>query len=196
MTDLGQRVDAFGRPIPDPEPSAPQSLLVARWLWIGSVLVGIVQAFIQLVDRPRLISELRKLDPNMSQLDLDAAANSGIMFTFLLKAMILMAYVLLSKRMLEGRNWARVVLTVFGGFGVFNALVTVLTVSVVGSALLSELTGVAITWVDVVFSVAVMLVEIAAIVFMYRPESNRFFQAVRNRRTPGHPPGPIGNSWS
>jgi hypothetical protein len=196
MTELGQRVDAFGRPIPDPEPSAPQSLLVARWLWIGSVLVGVVQAFIQLVDRPRLIAELRKLDPNMSQLDLDAAANSGIMFTFLLKAMILLLYVLLAKRMLEGRNWARVVLTVFGGFGVFNAVVTVLAVSMFGSALLSELSGVAITWVDVAFSVAVMFVEIAAIVFMYRPESNRFFQAVRNRRTLGHRTGPIGNSWS
>lgn len=169
---------------------------MARWLWIGSVLVGVVQAFIQLVDRARLIAELRQLDPNLTQQDLEAAANSGIMFTFLLKAAILMVYVLLAKRMLEGRNWARVVLTVFGGFGVFNALATVLVVAVVGGALIRELSGVAITGADVVFSVVVMLIEIAAIVFMYRPESNRFFQAARNRRRGDNPPGPIGNGWS
>lgn len=195
MTDLGQRVDAFGRPVPEPAPTAPQSLLVARWLWIGSVLIGVVQAFIQLVDRPRLIAELRQLQPGMSQLDLEAAANSGIMFTFLLKAMILLLYVMLSRRMLEGRNWARIVLTVFGGFGIFNAVITVLTVSLVGPALIRELSGVAITGVDVVFSLVVMAVEIAAIVFMYRPDSNGFFQAVRNRR-PGNPPAPTGDGWS
>ncbi|MGW3468260.1 hypothetical protein ACWDKQ_07255 [Saccharopolyspora sp. NPDC000995] len=195
MTGLGQRVDAFGRPVPEPAPTPPQALLVARWLWIGSVLVGAVQAFIQLVDRPQLIAELRQLQPAMSQMDLEAAANSGIMFTFLLKAMILLLYVMLSRRMLEGRNWARIVLTVFGGFGIFNAVITVLTVSLVGTALIRQLTGVAITGVDAVFSLVVMLVEITAIVFMYRPDSNRFFQAVRNRRT-SNPTEPTGNGWS
>ncbi|PKW13011.1 hypothetical protein [Saccharopolyspora spinosa] len=194
MTDLGQRVDAFGRPVPEPAPTSPQALLVARWLWIGSVLIGVVQAFIQLVDRPQLIAELRQLQPGMSQMDLEAAANSGIMVTFLLKAMILLLYVVLSRRMLEGRNWARIVLTVFGGFGIFNAVLTVLTVSLVGTALIRELSGVAITGVDVVFSLVVMLVEIAAIVFMYRPDSNRFFRAVRNRRS-GNPPATTGNGW-
>ncbi|MCI2417006.1 hypothetical protein MOQ72_06185 [Saccharopolyspora sp. K220] len=194
MTELGQQVDAFGRPQPDP--SVPRSLLLARWLWIGAVLVGVVQAFIQLVDRPRLIAELRQLQPEMSQQDLDAAANSGIMFTFLLKAMILLVYVLLSRRLLEGRNWARVVLTVFGGFGVFNALLTVLLVALVGTALVRELSGVAITGVDVAFSLVVMVIEIAAVVFMYRPESNQFIRAARDRRRAGHPPGPVGNGWS
>ncbi|MGP4015194.1 hypothetical protein [Saccharopolyspora sp. 5N708] len=196
MTELGRQVDAFGRPVPEQEPTVPQSLLLARWLWIGAVLIGVVQAFIQFVDRPRLIAELRQLQPQMSQQDLDAAANSGIMFTFLLKAMILMVYLLLAKRMLEGRNWARVVLTVFGGFGVFNALITVLMVSVVGPAVVRELSGVAITGMDAVFALLVMVVEVAAIVFMYRPESNLFFRAARNRRRPGHPPRPVGNGWS
>ncbi|QIZ34916.1 hypothetical protein [Saccharopolyspora sp. ASAGF58] len=195
MTDLEQQVDAFGRPVPEPAPTPPQALLVARWLWIGSVLIGVVQAFIQLLDRPQLIDKLRQLQPDMSQLDLEAAANSGIMFTFLLKAMILLLYVMLSRRMLEGRNWARIVLTVFGGFGIINALITVLTVSLVGSALIRQLTGVAVNGVDVVFSLVVMLVEIAAIVFMYRPDSNRFCQAMRNRR-PGNAPTPTGNRWS
>lgn len=194
MNDLGRRVDAFGRPVPEPEqPSAPQSLLVARWLWIGSVLIGFVQAFIQLVDRPALIAELRRLEPTLTQQDLDAAANSGILFTFLLKGMILLIFVLLARRMLEGRNWARIVLTVFGGFGICNALLTVLVVSVVDSRLIQELTGTAITGADVAFSVVVMAVEVVAIVFMYRAESNRFF---RDKRTPGHAPFPNGNGSS
>ncbi|GAA0505247.1 hypothetical protein GCM10011581_32810 [Saccharopolyspora subtropica] len=187
MTEPVQRVDAFGRPLPDQRPQAPQSLLRARWLWIGAVLIGMVQAFVQLVDRPRLIAQLRQLQPELGQEELDAAANSGIMFTFLLKAMILLAYVLLSRRMLEGRNWARVVLTVFGGFGVFNALVTVLTVAVVGPDLIRELSGVTITGADVAFSLAVMAADLAAIVLMYLPESNRFMRAARGGHAPEHP---------
>ncbi|MGW5647277.1 hypothetical protein ACWEV3_09410 [Saccharopolyspora sp. NPDC003752] len=196
MTDLGQQVDAFGRPVPEPEPpSAPQALQTAKWLWIGSVLLGVVQVFVQGLDRPKLIAELRHLQPTMTTQDLEAAATSGIMFTFLLKALILLVYLMLSRRMLEGRNWARVVLTVFGGFGIFNALITVLVVSLVDGALIRELTGVGITGADVVFSLVVMVVQIAAIVFMYRPEVNRFFYAVRSRR-PGNATGRTGNGWS
>ncbi|MER7077691.1 hypothetical protein SAMN02982929_05127 [Saccharopolyspora kobensis] len=182
MTEPGQQVDAFGRPVPAPEPSAaPQSLLVARWLWIGSVLIGVVQAFIQLADRSRLISELRAVNPELSQQDLDSAANGGIMFALLLKALILMVYVMLTRRMLEGRNWSRIVLTVFGGFGVFNAFITVLTVAAFGTALVHELTGVAITWVEVLFALVVAAVEVAAIVFMFRPDANRFIREAGER---------------
>lgn len=183
MTDLEQRVDAFGRPVPPPEtPQPPKALQTARWLWVGAVLVGVVQAFVQLFDRQRLIGELRQLQPEMTQTDLDAAANSGIMFTFMFKALTLMVYVLLCKRMLEGRNWGRVTLTVFGGFGVFNAVITVLTVSLVGPALIKQLTGMTVSGVDVVFAVLVAAVEVAAIVFMYRPEANRFFRESRGFR--------------
>ncbi|TDC94082.1 hypothetical protein E1161_08750 [Saccharopolyspora aridisoli] len=191
MTDLEQRVDAFGRPVPPPEPpEPPQALQTARWLWIGAVLVGVVQAFVQLLDRQRLIGELRQLQPEMTQTDLDAAANSGIMFTFMFKALTLMVYVLLCKRMLEGRNWGRITLAVFGGFGVFNAVITVLTVSLVGPALIKQLTGMTVSGVDVVFAVLVAAVEVAAIVFMYRPEANRFFRESRRFR-----PQPPRNVW-
>ncbi|TWF94919.1 hypothetical protein [Saccharopolyspora dendranthemae] len=180
MTDLEQRVDAFGRPVQPPEPpQPPKALQIARWLWVGAVLVGVVQAFIELLDRERLIRELRQLQPEMTQTDLDAAANSGILFTFMFKALTLMVYVLLSRRMLEGRNWARVTLTVFGGFGVFNAVITVLTVSLVGQELIKRLTGTTVSALDVVFAVLVAAVEIVAIVFLYRPEANRFLREMR-----------------
>lgn len=180
MTDLEQRVDAFGRPVQPPEPpQPPKALQIARWLWVGAVFVGVVQAFIELLDRERLIRELRQLQPEMTQTDLDAAANSGILFTFMFKALTLMVYVLLSRRMLEGRNWARVTLTVFGGFGVFNAVITVLTVSLVGQELIKRLTGTTVSALDVVFAVLVAAVEIVAIVFLYRPEANRFLREMR-----------------
>ncbi|MDI2031204.1 hypothetical protein QFW96_21425 [Saccharopolyspora sp. TS4A08] len=186
MTGVEQQVDAFGRPVKQPEPpQPPRALQIARWLWVASVLVGVVQAFIQLLDRERLIGELRQLQPEMTQTDLDAAANSGIMFTFMFKALTLMVYVLLSRRVLEARNWARVTLTVFGAFGVLNAVITVLTVSLVGPELIEQLTGMAVGGSDVVFAVLVAAVEAAAIVYMYRPESNRF---VRENR--GHRPQP------
>ncbi|SFS45713.1 hypothetical protein [Saccharopolyspora flava] len=183
MTGVEQQVDAFGRPVKPPEPpQPPRALQIARWLWVASVLVGAVQAFVELLDRERLIGELRQLQPEMTQTDLDAAANSGIMFTFMFKALTLMVYVLLSRRMLEARNWARVTLTVFGAFGVFNAVVTVLTVSLVGPELIERLTGMTVSVTDVVFAVLVAAVEVAAIVYMFRPESNRFIRENRGYR--------------
>ncbi|MER7012299.1 hypothetical protein ABT324_12825 [Saccharopolyspora sp. NPDC000359] len=195
MTDPGQHIDAFGRPKPEPEPKVPQSLLVARWLWIGTVLIGIVQAFVQLADRTRLITELRQLNPELSQQELDAAANSGIMFALLLKALLLMVYVMLTKRLLEGRNWSRVVLTVFGGFGVFNALITVLTVGVFGTAMIQELTGIGVSWFDALFSLVVAGIEVAAIVFMFRSDANRYIRESGQRfRAAGYQPR-LGRPW-
>ena len=178
------KVDAFGRPVQDePErPEAPRALHVARWLWIGSVLVGAVQAFVELFDRADLIDQLRAMQPDLDQMQLDELANSTITFTFTIKLLTLLVYFMLSRRMLEGFNWSRVVLTVFGGWGVLSGVLTLALVAAVGPEPLQQLMPVSVSWTDALFGVLVAAVQIAAIVFMFRPEANRFFRDARYRR--------------
>lgn len=178
------QVDAFGRPVKDNQerPAPPQALVVARWLWIASVLVGVVQAFVELFDRARLIDQLRTVQPELDQMQLDELANSTITFTFTIKLLTLLVYLMLARRMLEGTNWARVVLTVFGGWGIFSAVLTVALLAVVGTGPLQELMPVSLTWTDALFGGLAAAVSVAAIVFMFRPEANRFIREARQRR--------------
>lgn len=187
-----QQRDAFGNPAREPErPSAPRPVLLARVLWIAGVVVGMVRSYVQLSDRERLIDQLSRTAPELTQVQVDAAANSGIMFTLLFSLLSLAVFVLLSKRMVQGRNWARVVLTVFGGFNLFSTLVTLLAFLALGARGLQELSGVQVGVWELVFGVAIMGVNAAAIVMMYQPESNRFF-----RETRGGPPASRGAASS
>ncbi len=188
MTEPPQRTDAFGRPVRETPPTPPRPLLLARRVWIASVLVGFVHSFVKLADRTSLIEELHRIQPQLDQVQLDSAANSGIMFTLVFSLLSLAVYVLLSNRMVQGHNWARVVLTVFGGLSSFFTLISLVTVSMLGSELITRLTGTSPGAVDMGFSAVVMVLEVAALVLMYRPESNRYFTAVRSRVAAGQRP--------
>lgn len=165
-----------------PGDAAPVWLHRARWVWIAAVLVGFIRSFVQLADREALVTQLREEAPELRQDQVDAAASSGILFAVLLSALSLMVYLLLSRRMLEGRNWARIVLTVFGGFNAFSTAVTLLTVITVDRALLVELTGIEVPTSNLVFSAVVMVLQVVAIAFMFHPGSNRYFREVRRAR--------------
>ena len=177
-----QQQDAFGNQAGNSEkPTVPRPLLLARVLWIVGVVVGMVRSYVQLSDRERLIDQLSEAAPELTQTQVDAAANSGIMFTLLFSLLSLAVFVLLSQRMVQGRNWARVVLTVLGGFNLFGTLVTLVAFLALGRQGVMELAGVQLGVWELVFGVAIMGINAAAIVMMYQPESNRFFREMRGR---------------
>lgn len=176
-----QHRDQFGNPAPEPKPTAPRPLQLARVLWIVAVLVGFVRSYVQLSDRSWLINEVHRGDPGLSQTQVDAAANAGILSTLLLSLASLSVYVLLSTRMVQGFNWARIVLTVLGGLSMIGSLVTLLAILAVGADQLSRMTGVDVGVSQLVFGVAILGVDAAAIVMMFQPESNRFFREARGR---------------
>ncbi len=158
------------------QPPAPRMLELARWLWIAAAVLELVRSLWQLADRERLIKDLHNAAPQLNQQQLDAAANNGVLITLLFAAAMIVVYAGLSTRMLQGRNWARVVLAVFGGFSVFGTLVTLLTLAVLGRAEVVRLVGADIAPLDIVFSVFVTLLHAGALVLMFLPDSNRFYQ--------------------
>lgn len=159
----------------------PRLVDIARWLWIGSAVVGLGRFLVQLADREMLIGELRKQQPTLSQDELDAAASGGVMFGLLLGGLLVLVYTLLANRMAQGRNWARIVLTVFGAAGVFFGVVRLVAVAS-GLAAAFQL---AIRPEDVVFGVITMVLDCVALVLMYLPSVSSHFTAARPKLQTG-----------
>ncbi|WP_243790239.1 hypothetical protein [Saccharopolyspora gloriosae] len=177
-------------------PALPRLLNVARWLWIAAALLGLVRAYVQLSDRKQLSTDLRAALPDLSQTQLDDEINGLIMFNLLYLLALLALYISLTTRMTQGKNWARVVLTVFGGFGAFGTLGTLLLMSQLGQAELMRLTQVRVDPSDLVFGALVTAVEVAALVLMFLPESNRFFREFKRPRPPQPYVAPGGDPFA
>jgi hypothetical protein len=175
--------DAFGRRIPDSEVTAPRSVQLARWLWIGSTLVGLARSLVKLGDRATLLSELRKMQPELSQQELDTATSSGILFSIVFSLAIVAIFVLLANRMAQGRNWARVVMTVIGGLSVVGTTLSLIVVALLGPSLTTQLAGVPIGAVDLMFGVVVIALDASTLVLMFRPDSNRYFRDIARQRS-------------
>ncbi|GHH37150.1 hypothetical protein [Lentzea cavernae] len=142
----------------------PKLIDVARWLWIASACVGMLRFVAQLFDREMLVSEARRQNPAMSQDQIDAGVNGGVLFGLVIAVAVLVAYTRLANTMARGRNWARIVLTVLGGasvaFGLFR-------LGAWGSGAAASL-GVEMQPVDLAVTAVTTVLDASAIVLMYR----------------------------
>ncbi|QUH05288.1 hypothetical protein HUO13_34960 [Saccharopolyspora erythraea] len=175
------QVDAFGRPVEPKTPTPPRWLLLARRLWVAGVLVGFAGSFVRLSDRSALVADLRQHSPELRQDQVDSAVTSGIASSLMMSALSLLVYVMLSTRMVQGRNWARIVLTVLGGLNALGTAMLLLLIGALGFDMVNRLAGGTFTGVDIAFSVVIMFVNLAAIVLMFHPECNAYFRELRGR---------------
>jgi hypothetical protein len=149
----------------------PHPVVAARWLWIGSALLGAVRFVLQLADRQVLVAEMRKAQPQLSQDALDGAVSGGVLFGVLLAGALVTLYTVLATRMAQGRNWARVALTVLGGASVLFGLARLVAV-VSGTAATVNLV---ISPVDLAFIVVTTLLDATALTLMFLPVARTFF---------------------
>ncbi|RKT57902.1 hypothetical protein [Saccharothrix australiensis] len=165
-----------------PGVTPPRLVDLSRRLWIAGAVVGLGRFLVQLADRELLITQLREQQPGLSQDDLDAAVSGGVLFGLLLGGLLVLVYALLANRMAGGRNWARIVLTVFGSVGIFLGVVRLIAV---GSGLATAF-NLVISPVDVVFGVVTMAIDSVALVLMYLPSVSGYFRS--QRAVSGGPP--------
>lgn len=122
----------------------------------------------ELFDRELLIAQARRQNPALSQDQIDATVNSGIMFGLLIAVLLVVAYTRLANAMARGRNWARIVLTVLGAasvaFGLFRLVAW-------GSGMAADL-GVAMRPLDLVVVFVTAVLDATAIVLMYRASAH------------------------
>jgi hypothetical protein len=159
----------LGRPGPV---SRPKAIDTAFQLAVAGILVGLIgEALVVSLDRDQLVHFIREMLTSagtpFTEDDVVGFIATFRVALFLGTAVFIGLLVLFAFKMRAGRNWARVLLTAFTLLRMVNFLAAV-TASGAELKLIWSLAGVA-------FSVA-------AVIYMFRPESSKFFVESKQRR--------------
>ncbi|MFC5285943.1 hypothetical protein ACFPM7_02675 [Actinokineospora guangxiensis] len=142
-----------------PAAARPKTVSIAFWLCIAVAAVLALSVLGGLsLDRATVESALREADTGLSGAELEAAAGLFITLAVALPLVFLIAFLAGAFPMRAGRNWARVLLTVFGGL--------LLVLTLLGTAGASPIVAIAL----------IALIG-AAIVLMYVGDSGAYFRS-------------------
>jgi len=152
-----------------PQPGLPpREVQNAFTLWIVSIIVGLVAGTLSLVAANPLAASRQRMHANatsgMYPAQLDTILNVSLIIGAVFGVLFLAVEVFFVVKMRAGRNWARIVLTVWFGIGVTGTLL-----SFIFQFLLPAMP---ITLVSGVLSVALLGF---AVRLMYRPAANAYF---------------------
>lgn len=152
--------EAFAaRPEPPQEVQRAATLLYITAAW---GLIGLVISFFTLEDA------LREATPTATDAEISTALTGGLIFAAIFGLAFAFLYFLCGRKMLEGRNWARIVPTVLIGIG--------LLFGVIG---LGAGTATTTSLISIVISV---VLGVAFLYFAWQRRSNEFFQAAKAPR--------------
>lgn len=142
----------------------PNEIMAAFWCYVAAALILVVGGLFALGERQQLIEDLRlsQASQGLTDAQLQAAATASIIITLVIVIVIAGLFVLFAFKMRQGRNWARIVLTVLAAF----ALLSLLFAGSGGSVL--RLVG--------------DLASVAGAVLTYLPKSSMYFAASRQAR--------------
>lgn len=155
----------------DLAPSAPavrpKSIDNAFTLWLVSIGLSVLGLILTLtVGGDDITKAVRDGMPGKSEQEITDAANAFKVITAVVGIIFALLYLLFAYKMRAGRNWARITLSVLGGLNV---------ISILYGFRQSGGLGIVIGLIEVI-------VIAAAVFFMYRADSNQYFQASRARR--------------
>ncbi|MFC8038795.1 hypothetical protein ACFUOZ_05525 [Paenarthrobacter sp. NPDC057355] len=117
----------------------PRTLVTSYWLWVAAAALGVIASFANIFIYRDFFGAL--------------AVGTGI-FNFVFSLLIAAVYVFIAIRLKEGARWARLVLSILGGFAVLSLLFLLITLNL---SLLSSAAAV------------------AAAIMMWLPESQKHF---------------------
>ncbi len=153
-----------GSAVPAAQPSSIR--LAVRLMWAGAALslLGLIVMFATLGSfKSQLRDALEKSDSNYSQSTYDTAYAVGIGSAVLAAVIGVALWLWMAWKNGEGRPWARIVATVFGGLNLVSTLYTVSAGTATGASI-------AVTIVSLVLSVGIL-------VLLWRKESSAFYAA-------------------
>lgn len=150
---------------PGPVGPAPRSTALAVRLMYVQVALSVIGLIITLTSQDSLRASIRVRNTTASASQLDSLVTIGLIVGVVINIVFVVLYLLLSRQVGRGRNWARVVTVVLAAFSVLGGL----------SALAQS--GVALSRV---LSVLGALVAVGLIVLLVlRPDSKAFFATRR-----------------
>ncbi|MCK2236730.1 MULTISPECIES: hypothetical protein [unclassified Crossiella] len=166
----------------------PQQVELAFWIWIAGAVVSVIGSVLGFIGARQQIASIMEsqrtvnadLPPELQQrIQQTAESIGGTALIVGLVFGIIMAglFVMFSVFMRNGRNWARVVLTVLGGIGIVGGLF-----SLAGAGFLASLPAdgpipaAGMTSVGTYLGYLPPLCAIAGIVFMFHRNANYYFK--------------------
>lgn len=166
----------FGAPKKDAEkpkrPEPPRMVVLAQRLWFGVAALGLVGLVVRLMDRTAITAQVRAEYPDWHQSMIDDGVTATIGGALMVQLLMTAVYVLLAVRFAGGQNWARIVLTVFAGFGIASNGISLLAV---GTGLAEVLKVAAPPVSDLVVGGVLLLVYPVSLVLMYHPTTKGYF---------------------
>ncbi|MFL6120814.1 hypothetical protein [Actinophytocola sp.] len=153
-------------------PKAVDSAFQAVLASVAISCLGTV--FTVLLDRALLTSWVKETIASMPpEQRLSASALVGAMQVILGFSIVIFAglFVLFAMKMRAGRNWARVLLTLYTVFGVWSFLAAIADSG-------AEL--------KLIWSLAEVAFGVTAVIYMFRPESTKYFAEHKQRRLRTH----------
>lgn len=148
----------------------PREVDASFWLWVASFVLGVISLLYFLTDfdtiRDTALEEARRQlhrqpGAGVTGQQLDAIATAGLVIGAVIGVALTALQLLFAFLMRAGRNWARIVLAVFGVLGVLSGLYS--TSSEAGA--------------QSVLSVVSLLVVLGALVTMFLPGANPWFRS-------------------
>ena len=153
----------YNLPPPPQRPSAPPSVLTAVKLMYAGAALSVISLIIGLTQKEAIRKAVAASNPNFTDSQLNVAVNVGVAFGAFFALVGLGLWLWMAYANKKGYAWARVVSSVL--FGV-NTLGLLYVLIAAGS-----------TAIQKVASVAIWLVGLAAIVFLWRSDSSAYFNA-------------------
>lgn len=162
---------------PADPPARPTSVTLAFLAWVVMTALSLLSLVFVLTSPiwdQAVAAGLRTADVNGVQIDASTLVNTAKITSvvgFLIGAAL---YLLFAFKMRDGRNWARVVLTIIGVLGVLSALLpSYRSVTVNGTTFVVQNYG--IHWIS-------LALLVAALILMFVPASNAYFTASKAYR--------------
>lgn len=155
----------------EPLPERPSSLSTAvRLMQLGAVLslLSVVVSLLTLDTMKDSIADaMRDADPNVTQTTIDAAYSIGIVSGLVGGVIAVGLWLWMAWKNGQGRSWARVVATVFGGL---NLLFTALSFGSPG-----------MTAVSLGFGAINLILAVVILVLLWQKSSTAYYNAVSQR---------------
>jgi hypothetical protein len=157
---------------PEPEPDRPSSIRTAvRLMQVGAGLsaLGTIVSVATIGSLKDTIADsMRDSDPTVSQSTIDAAYSVAIVAGVIGGIIAVLLWLWMAWKNGQGRSWARVVATVFGGLNLLSTMFTFASPQ-------ADVFTVSISLINLVLAGAIL-------VFLWRKESSAYFDAVSRRR--------------
>jgi len=149
----------------------PKSVDNAFMLWLVSVGISVLTIIVTLtIGREDIEAgardSLTAAGNSFTEDDVTNLTNLSIVIAVVISLIFIGLYLLFAYKMRAGRNWARITLTVLGALGI---LFTLLSLANSGG-------------LEIAVRLIQAVVVIVAVYFMFRPDSNQYFNASRVRR--------------